>query len=64
MSAYDHSQLLSYVDQRVFSKKANIYTGNIADFNALAKSVGERLASRIYRAGITVIFRGKDRRGI
>ncbi len=64
MSAYDHSQLLSYVDQRVFSKKANIYTGNIADFNALAKSVGERLASRIYRAGTTVIFRGKDRRGI
>lgn len=64
MSAYDHSQLLSYVDQRVFSEKANIFTGNIANFESLAKAVGEKLASRIYRTSTVVEFKGKDRRGI
>lgn len=64
MSGYDHSQLLSYVDQRVFNEKANIFTGNLPSFDALTQAVGDRLASRIYRAGEVVEFRGKDRRGI
>ena len=64
MSAYDHSQLLSYVDQRVFSEKANIFTGNITNFDTLAKAVGVRLASRIYRTSTVVEFKGKDRRCI
>lgn len=63
MSAYDHSQLLSYVDQRIFSEKANIFTGNLPSFELLSKAVGERLASRIYRTGSVVEFKGKDRRG-
>lgn len=63
MSAYDHSQLLSYVDQRIFSEKANIFTGNMTDFDTLANAVGVRLASRIYRTGSVVEFKGKDRRG-
>lgn len=63
MSAYDYSQLLSYVDQRIFSEKANIFTGNLPTCESLAKAVGEKLASRIYRSGTVVEFKGKDRRG-
>lgn len=63
MSAYDHSQLLSYIDQRIFSEKANIFTGNLPEFDTLAKAIGEKLASRIYRTGSVVEFKGKDRRG-
>lgn len=63
MSAYDHSQLLSYVDQRIFNQKANIFTGNLPDFDVLSKAVGEKLASRIYRSSSVVEFKGKDRRG-
>ena len=63
MSAYDHSQLLSYVDQRIFNEKANIFTGNLSEFDTLAKAVGEKLASRIYRTGTVIEFKGKDRRG-
>ena len=64
MSSYDHSQLLSYVDQRVFNERANIFTGNLPKFDLLAKAVGDRLASRVYRSGGVVEFRGKDRRGL
>lgn len=63
MSAYDHSQLLSYIDQRIFSEKANIFTGNLPEFDTLAKAIGEKLASRIYRTSSVVEFKGKDRRG-
>lgn len=62
MSAYDNSQLITYVDQRVLDGKANIYTGNIAG-SELEKSIGTRLASRVWNASTVVEFRGADKRG-
>ena len=35
----------------------------MTDFDTLANAVGVRLASRIYRTGSVVEFKGKDRRG-
>ena len=61
LSQYDHSQLLTYIDQRVLSGKSNIFTGNIPDMEGLEKSVGARLTSRIL-SGEIVELKGRDRR--
>ena len=61
LSQYDHSQLLTYIDQRVLSGKSNIFTGNIPDKESLEKSVGARLTSRIL-SGEIVELKGRDRR--
>ena len=61
MSNYDLSQLLMYVDQRILSKKANIFTGNLLSGD-LEKSLGSRLASRIWNTSEVVEFHGKDKR--
>ena len=61
LSQYDHSQLLTYIDQRVLSGKSNIFTGNIPDKEGLEKAVGARLTSRIL-SGETVELKGRDRR--
>ena len=61
MSQYDLSQLLMYIDSRVISAKSNIYTGNLL-FNDLEKTLGSRLASRVWNASMIVEFKGKDRR--
>lgn len=61
LSQYDHSQLLTYIDQRVLSGKSNIFTGNIPDKESLEKSVGARLTSRIL-SGEVVELKGRDRR--
>lgn len=61
LSQYDHSQLLTYIDQRVLLGKSNIFTGNIPDKESLEKSVGARLTSRIL-SGEVVELKGRDRR--
>lgn len=61
LSQYDHSQLLTYIDQRVLSGKSNIFTGNIPNKENLSKAVGTRLASRIL-CGQVVELKGRDRR--
>lgn len=62
LSNYDNSQLISYIDQRVFNQKANIYTGNLVDEYQFKQLLGDRLFSRIYKYSTIVIFKGKDRR--
>ena len=61
LSQYDHSQLLTYIDQRVLSGKSNIFTGNIPTKENLEKAVGRRLTSRIF-SGEVVELKGRDRR--
>ena len=61
MSNYDLSQLLMYIDQRVLGQKANIYTGNLM-FEDLDKTLGSRLASRIWNTSSIAELRGKDKR--
>ena len=64
LSNYDYSQLLIYIDNRLFNKKANIYTSNITDKNKLVSIMGDRLASRIYTNSEVIEFIGKDWRSM
>lgn len=59
---FEHEHLLSLLDNRLISGKANIFTSNILPDN-LHLLVGDRLASRIKQSNI-IEFNGKDKRGV
>lgn len=61
LSDFDHTNLLTYIDQRKLNGKSNIYTGNLNDAE-LSVAVGNRLKSRIWNDSSTVELFGKDRR--
>jgi len=61
MSNYDLSQLLMYIDQRILAGKSNIFTGNLM-YSDLEKSLGSRLASRIWNTSSIAELKGKDKR--
>ena len=61
LTDYDHTNLLTYIDQRKLNGKSNIYTGNLNE-NELTVAVGNRLKSRIWNDSSTVELFGKDRR--
>lgn len=63
VSNYDYSQLLTYIDKRVFSQKSNIFTGNLKG-EGLDKAIGSRLASRIWNSSQTIELKGLDKRGL
>ena len=60
LSEYDYNLLFTYINQRNFVTRANIYTGNIFP-NDLQKCLGDRLSSRILE-GAKIQLRGKDKR--
>lgn len=63
LSDYDHSVLLSYIDERVLKNLSNIYTGNLSG-NALLTALGGRLYSRVWSASSHIFeLKGHDRRG-
>ena len=62
ISDYDNSQLLNYIDQRILSGKANIFTSNLSGERLLGV-LGNRLASRVWNNSIKIELKGKDRRG-
>ena len=63
VSAYDYSQLLMYIDNRLLNEKSNIFTGNYDDRQALEKRVGMKLSSRVWSDTTEVIiFKGGDMR--
>ena len=63
VTGYDISQMLMYIDARVFSGKSNIYTGNIVNRDTMEKALGTKLVSRIWGSNTEVIeFKGGDRR--
>lgn len=61
LSDYDHTNLLTYIDQRKLNGKANIFTGNLNE-SELMIAVGNRLKSRIWNDSTIVELFGKDRR--
>ncbi len=61
MSSYDHSQLLTYIDQRMLAEKSNIFTGNRNGQN-IEKAIGLRLSSRVWNSSIQIELRGLDKR--
>lgn len=62
LSDYDMTQLLSFIDTRIYKNLSNIYTGNITTKQGLEKVLGARLASRIWVTDGVIELRGKDRR--
>lgn len=61
LSSFDHTQLLTFIDRRVLECKSNIYTGNLAESD-LEKSLGTRLASRVWNSSTKIKLMGKDNR--
>lgn len=62
ISNYDYGNLLMFLDHRIFSDKANIFTSNAVSKEELEKNVGAKLASRIWNTSTIIEFNGKDRR--
>lgn len=61
-TSFEHENLLSIIDTRILSGKANIFTSNIS-CEALKELVGDRLYSRIINTSDIIAFYGKDKRG-
>lgn len=61
LTEFDHTNLLTYIDQRKLNGKSNIYTGNL-DSDELIYSIGNRLKSRIWNDSIVIELKGNDRR--
>lgn len=62
ISNYDYGNLLMFLDHRIFSDKANIFTSNAVTKEELEKNVGAKLASRIWNTSTLIEFNGRDRR--
>ena len=63
LSDYDHTNLLTYIDQRKLNQLSNIYTGNLGHKD-LQDALGNRLASRVWNDSTPIRFVGADRRGV
>ena len=61
LTDYDHTNLLTYIDQRKLNGKSNIYTGNLNE-EELTVAIGNRLKSRVWNDSTVVELRGNDRR--
>jgi DNA replication protein DnaC len=60
---FEHEHLLSLVNSRIDSNKAQIFTSNLNP-EALKEAVGERLYSRVVNLSTILEFRGADKRGL
>lgn len=63
LSQFDYLQLFTLVDNRMLAEKSIIFTSNNVTLDDLEKSVGSRLASRVWRNSTIIELRGDDRRG-
>lgn len=61
LSDFDHSTLLSFIDQRILNNYSNIYTGNLG-LKELPGSIGNRLTSRVWNESTHIELVGIDRR--
>ena len=62
ISQYDYTQLFNIINNRISAEKSNIFTSNVVNINQLEKTLGARLASRIYTASEIIELKGMDRR--
>lgn len=62
LSDFDHTNLLSYIDQRSLNAYSNIYTGNL-EGSELREALGNRLYSRVWNESVKIKLVGSDRRG-
>lgn len=63
LTDFNHAVLLNYIDARMLSNKANIFTGNV-DYEGMVKNLGGRLASRVWNGSEIVQFVDQDKRGV
>lgn len=63
LSQYDYLQLFTLIDGRMLSGKSIIFTSNNISLKDLEASVGERLASRVWKNSTRIELRGGDMRG-
>ena len=63
MTDYASATFFNFIDARVLSGKANIFTGNLNQ-EKLQEFVGGRLASRIWNTSQVIEFVDEDKRGI
>lgn len=63
LTDFNHALLFNYIDARMLSNKANIFTGNV-DYESMTKNLGGRLASRIWNGSEIVQFVDQDKRGV
>lgn len=63
LTDFNHAVLFNYIDARMLSNKANIFTGN-ADYEGMVRNLGGRLASRVWNASEIVQFVDQDKRGV
>ena len=60
---FDHSNLLTYIDQRKLQGLSNIYTGNLTA-EELPEALGNRLTSRVWNDSLQIYFSAADWRGV
>jgi DNA replication protein DnaC len=63
LTDFNHAVLFNYIDARMLSNKANIFTGNV-DYEGMVKNLGGRLASRVWNGSEIVQFVDQDKRGV
>lgn len=59
---YEYQILYNLIDYRINNGLYNIYTTNVIDEESCAKSIGDRLANRMWRNTDIVEFKGKGMR--
>ena len=64
ISAYDYSNLLMFMENRLMNGKSNIFTSNAVHKEQLEEIIGIKLASRIWNGSKLIFFKGKDRRQV
>ena len=62
LSGYDYSNLLMFLENRMLSGKANIFTSNRDTKEKLDAIVGSKLSSRIWQSSEIIHLEGRDRR--
>lgn len=63
LSQYDYLQLFTLIDSRMLAGKSIIFTSNNITQSDLEQSVGERLASRVWKTSQIIELKGGDMRG-
>ena len=58
ISQYDYVQLFNIINNRTLAQKSNIFTSNVTDYEHLESILGQRLASRIYKASEVIELKG------
>lgn len=63
LTQFEHDNFITYIDRRIKSNKANIYTSNLGE-DSLLEALGDRLYSRIVNSSKIIEFKGRDKRAL